>query len=311
MTQKARNLEVLKLNGIAVPTGFTLSDEYYSAALEAVADQVISALPSSQRISEIFLEVGIPEPAEKHLQRQLSAFPETCRFAVRSSGAVFGRGKMIREDSANISLAGQFESFLNVPRSLVAQAVLRCWTSLFNERSIASFEADRDYVLGSVMSVVIQEMIPARASAVIMTVDPLGDGKTGAIEFTLGPCEALVAGLTSPDEAIFHRDTCEIVATSVGSKIWQVAYGDFIAAGENANRVLTATEDRSHLSLSPETLRRLVALGLRIEGIFGVPQDIEIVITDDENIVVTQARAITTLPRDTTPLDYNQTGASS
>lgn len=306
MTQKARNLEVLKSNGISVPRGFALKDEHYRAAIAPIAEKIISALPSSDRIFEIISKAGMSSRTESCLREALSTLSGVERFAVRSSGSIRGHREMIREDSATVSLAGQFDSFLNVPRKLIPQAVLMCWSSLFNERSVACFAPDRDYVTESFMSVVIQEMIPARASAVMMTVDPQGNGDTGAIEFTWGPCEALVSGFVNPDEITFDRRSCDFSTPVLGSKRWLVYYSDFVSGKNNSHKVPIPREDRDRVSLDPKTLREIAALGLRVERLFGCPQDMEIVVTPDGNVVVTQTRAITTLPSIVMPLELVQ-----
>lgn len=303
MSEKARNLEILAANRIAVPKGFTLPAEHYQTAMKPLVGRIIAALPTPSRIERIFQVATIHPKTMRFLIDHLALLPEAERFAVRSSGAVVGRGISIREDSASVALAGQFDSFLNVPRELVPQAVLRCWASLFNERSVVSFGADREYVLGSAMSVVIQEMIPARTCAVMMTCDPTGDGETGAIEFSWGPCEAIVSGFVSPDEAIFHRGTRNIVSTSIGSKAWQVRYADFAATGDNAIKIATAKEDRTRLSMTTNVIADLVVLGQRIEQVFERPQDVELVITPDGRVVVTQSRAVTTLPATRIPFN--------
>lgn len=303
MNQKAHNLDVLAANKIIVPKGFVLSSEHYRKAIAPIEGRIIAALSKPLQIVDIFHASKIPLDTMKFLTDQLTLLPKASRFAVRSSGAVTVQGILIEEESANNSLAGQFDSYLNVPRALVPQAVLRCWASLFNERTVLRFEVNNDYVLSSTMSVLIQEMIPANASAVMMTCDPISDGEIGAIEFSLGPCEAIVSGFVNPDEAIFHRSSGKIISTRVGSKEWRVCYSDFEAAGNNARRIATKPNDRARLSLSSRTITDLVALGQRIERIFDYPQDVEAVITPDEQIVVTQSRAITSLPMK--PIPFN------
>jgi phosphoenolpyruvate synthase/pyruvate phosphate dikinase len=301
MTRKARNLEILRNHGISVPKGLTMDASHYRTAIELLTASIVDALPSSQRIKQIFLSAGMSTFSRSYLDTQLSLLAGVERFAVRSSGMVNEHGRHICEDSEEVSLAGQFESFLNVPRNHVPQAVCRCWASLFNERSIASFSADRDYVLSSTMSVVIQEMVPAKSSAVIMTIDPQGIGDIGGIEFTWGPCEAIVAGITSPDEVTFDRETGKILTTVVGPKERRVSYGVFSGENDNVRRVPTTPEERSLLSVNTITIKKMIDIGYEIELIFGRPQEIELVITSDDRIVITQARAITTLPNTITP----------
>ncbi len=297
MTSKAKNIEILRDNKIAVPNGFMLDAGHYRAMIAPITGSIIEALPSSRRIREIFLSAEIPDSSMAYLNAQLALFPGVKRFAVRSSGTVNDHGRSIREDSDETSLAGQFESFLNVSREYLPQAIRRCWASLFNERSIASFNADRGYVLSSAMSVLIQEMVHAQSSAVMMTVDPQSTGDVGAIEFTWGPCEAIVAGIASPDEITFHRDTGEILTTMIGFKECRVSYSPFNKTDRcNVIRVPTLPGERERLSVTTGTIKKMIRLGSQIERIFGCPQDVEAVIADDGQIVITQARPITVLP---------------
>lgn len=297
MNQKAANLSVLRDHGICVPGGFVLDGTHYRDAVGPSLAEISSALPDHRRIREIFAALTIPERTLSRITEQIDLLGHPRLFAVRSSGAVVSHGRTIVEDSANVSLAGQFDSYLAVPESQVPAAVRLCWASLFNERSIASFDADQSYVERSSMSVVIQEMVPAAASAVMMTVDPLGDGSVGGIELALGPCEAIVSGIASPDEILFSRATGEIVHLDIGAKKLMVVYEMFEADHSTNGRLVAAPDaERLRLSVEAHVVVSLIYLAHRIEAIFGSPQDIEAVITHDNRIVITQARSITRLP---------------
>jgi rifampicin phosphotransferase len=297
MSQKAKNLEILSAAGIVVPKGFALPAEHYQHAAGMLTDDIEEALPDAQKVEAIFKAMVLPSQTAQFIDMHLARLSGASRFAVRSSGAIaIGSGaEAVLEDSAETSLAGQFDSFLNVPVDMVGDAVKRCWASLFNARSISSFCNRRGYVRSSTMTVVIQEMITAKASAVMMTADPLGDGSTGAIEFTWGPCGAIVAGITSPDEAIFDRFTGCLLSIRLGRKERRIAYSDYGYAASNETKVVTTIKEQRIMSLESATLTRLIDLGAKIEQIFGRPQDIEAVVTDNNSIVVTQARPVTML----------------
>jgi pyruvate,water dikinase len=198
-------------------------------------------------------------------------------------------------------MAGQFESYLQVPRDMVLDAVRLCWASLFNRRSLESFGANADYIHESAMSVVVQEMVPAIASAVMMTVDPLGVGDVGGIELMVGPCEAIVSGIASPDEVMFSRSGGDVLRTAIGRKELKIEYEVFRNLVGNGRQVPVTQEERNVFSVSPEIVASLIRIGHRIECIFGTPQDVEIVITPSSQIMVTQARAITCVPVGTIP----------
>lgn len=297
MTRKADNLAVLAGHGIAVPRGFLLDGSHFTEALAAVGTQIGDALRDGEPLMEAFAESARPTARTKRaIDVGLAALDGAHRFAVRSSGTVVARGVRVDEDGTETSLAGQFESYLAVPAERVSEAVTRCWASLYNPRSVASFAADADYIEKSTMSVVIQEMIPAAASAVMMTMDPLGDGTTGGIEMTVGPCEAIVSGVASPDEVIFRRFDREIVSFAIGRKEHQVVYSDFDDGPSNSRLVPVDQDIRDELSVDRPVLDALIALCQRIELIFDRPQDIECVTTTAGDIVVTQTRAVTRLP---------------
>jgi pyruvate,water dikinase len=305
MSQKAKNLEILASAGIAVPQGFTLPPDHYQRAVSELAGAIDGAMPNAQNVQSVFATADLQANTKRFIDEHLARFPNVSRFAVRSSGSIAsGEGSLaILEDSAEMSLAGQFDSFLNVPAEMVGHAVKRCWASLFNARSIASFQGLVDYVRMSAMTVVIQEMIPAKASAVMMTADPLGDGRTGTIEFTWGPCGAIVSGITSPDEAVFDRATGRLVSVRVGRKERRVVYSDYGDADDNESRLGTTIEEQRIMSIESPTIMRLIALGNRIERLFGRPQDIEAVVTESNGIVITQARPVTMLADGYVPFD--------
>ncbi len=296
MSQKAKNLVALSRHGISTPRGFSLDATHYREAVAPFRDMIAAALPDSERIAEIFSSVPVPERTRAAVEAGLLSLAGASAFAVRSSGAVVARGRSVTEDSSLTSLAGQFVLFLQVPENCLFPAIRRCWGYLLIRRSIGSFRADSQYVRDSAMSVVIQEMVPAVASAVMMTVDPLGGGDVGGIELTLGPCEALVSGIASPDEVIFSRAGGGVLRTSIGMKELKIEYEVFRPCAGNGRRVPVRLEERARFSVSSEVVASLIRVGHRIECIFGQPQDVELVITPSGDIVVTQARAITRLP---------------
>ena len=282
-------------HGLPVPRGFSLDASHYRSFVQPLAQRILAALPCAERIESIFLDAPVTTDTDATLARGIDDLVGVDRFAVRSSGKVFANGCEQAEDDANTSLAGQFESYLNVPRALVADAVRRCWRSLYNQRSIDRFAADARYISNSEMTVLIQEMVPAKACAVMMTADPQGDGKIGAIEAAWGPCEVIVGGYANPDEILFDRQTGTVLSTSIGSKMVRVRYGDFTAKTENLFRDATALSERLTPALSDHEVSGLIKLGRNLEKIFGRPQDVEAVITFAGEIVITQSRPVTAL----------------
>jgi rifampicin phosphotransferase len=183
--------------------------------------------------------------------------PDT-KFAVRSSGTVLKNGEAIVEDSAKKSLAGQYESFLNVPPSEVANAVKLCWASLFNERSLHVFEAKTNgSFLDSKMSVVVQQMVLADVSAVMMTQDLLEKFPLLAMETTYGACEAIVSGKVTGDLITIDRNSIVVYKR------------DLAASGIKLSMIFSTGKIAAHTTLSPlrtkcEKLFRLITKWLYV-----------------------------------------------
>jgi pyruvate,water dikinase len=181
--------------------------------------------------------------------------------AVRSSG--------VSEDGAAASFAGQQETYLNVHGiEDVLRRVQECWASFFSPRAL--FYRSRKGALGDTrMAVVVQEMVEADKSGVMFTVDPIrGRYEYMVIEGAAGLGEAIVSGEITPDHYVVSREDGSIE-------------NQYVPGGGAA--VLTEDE-----------LAGLRTLGLRLEQLFGSPQDVEWCIRGNQVLLV-QSRPITTL----------------
>jgi rifampicin phosphotransferase len=177
--------------------------------------------------------------------------------AVRSSGTA--------EDLAAASFAGQHDTFLNVagPDALLA-AVRGCWASLWSERAVAYRRAQGWDARDLALAVVVQAMVPAERAGVLFTADPVSGRRDHlVIEAVSGLGEALVSGQATPSRAVVEKASLRLLA------------GD-------APLPVGALED-------------LARLGLRIEGAFGAPQDVEWAYADG-GCVILQARPLTAVP---------------
>jgi rifampicin phosphotransferase len=87
-------------------------------------------------------------------------------LAVRSSATA--------EDLPQASFAGQQETYLNVQaEEALLAAIQRCWASLWTMRGL-DYRSHRGIAPDAVsLAVVIQEMVPASASGVLFSVNPV------------------------------------------------------------------------------------------------------------------------------------------
>ncbi len=174
-------------------------------------------------------------------------------YAVRSSGA--------REDTGDLSYAGQYLTRLNVPADAVPAAVVDVYRSTFSD-AVLSYLVDHGVTpTATDFAVIVQEMVPADVSGVAFTVNPVTGADTEiVVEAAPGLGDDLVSGRVHASRTVVDWAT----DTTIES-------GD----------VLTAAEQRA-----------VVELALAVQRHYGFPCDVEWAISDGR-LRVLQARPIT------------------
>lgn len=302
---KVKNLAHLAKIGVRVPKGFGVCYNAYDnhvasliPRLEAIRTSGLSYVSMANLMRKAMILQPL-ESGEEIITALGKNMPKAEFFAVRSSGAPVVHGKSLVEDSKESSLAGQYTSYLLLPRHNVLEAVLWCYASLFSERCLAQFDVKKDaQYLRSRMSVLVQEMCVAELCGVAMTRDPLEDNDNiFGVEITYGACEALVSGNVQGDMHLIDRRSGVIISSELGSKKTKISYAP-LKSFEQSNQIYSVVTDveRNRFAASPELLARIFNLCMRIERQFGAPQDIEFVVVKGD-IIVTQARPITRLAR--------------
>jgi|TARA_B100001971_G_scaffold124604_1_gene114742 pyruvate,water dikinase len=297
--KKGENLRLLENNGILVPKGFVVSPDEFHSYSQQCRGEIQSQLRNGdtanayQNILKIIQDGKDANCLEERLGGMIDQETKGKYFVARSSGSGSYHGKIIEEDSEQTALAGQFDSYLMIPEDRLFDGIKLCWASLFNPRSQKVFDAKNNPTyIDSSMSVVVQEMILADKSFVMMTEDPLEDESTLGIESTYGPCETLVSGKDTGDLFLYRRQT-KTVERELSNKLYRAVYAPFTSAGENCKYEELPARLSSMSSLTDKEIGNIVEKGLEIEKIFGRPQDVEGVIADAQ-IYITQTRNITT-----------------
>ena len=168
-------------------------------------------------------------------------------YATLGQPPVAVRSSATAEDLPELSFAGQQDTFLHViGAEALLEAVVRCWSSLWTARAIG-YRARYGFPHGEVaLAVVVQEMVPAEASGVLFTANPLTGVRTQTvIDATLGLGEALVSGQVEPDHYVVDTAKGEILEKRLGSKA--IAIRGAEAGGVTATR--QAAAQRQALSL--------------------------------------------------------------
>jgi pyruvate,water dikinase len=239
---------------------------------------------AAARVRALVATVEVDDTLAASIQDAYRALGNDVAVAVRSSSAA--------EDSAEHSFAGEHDTYLWVHGADEVLARVRdCWASLFTTRAM---EYRRKVGLAGgadTMAVVVQEMVPARAAGVFMTLNPEnGDRSKVAVESVWGLGEPLVSGSATPDGFTLDKVTGDVVRRAVVDKPTELVR----AADGNGTATVTVAEDRRKApSLSESELVELLRLARLVERHFGCPQDGEFAIGPGEapdNVYLVQSR---------------------
>ena len=183
---------------------------------------------------------------------------KTKYVAVRSSATA--------EDSRSASWAGQLETYLNVSKKDLLKSIEKCRASINSPRAKAYKLQKKLNKKKISVAVVVQKMVPSEISGICFTANPITeDRKEMIIEAGHGLGEAIVGGKITPDSYTISKKLLILRINSRGS---------------------------GHLS-QKQTVQ-LAKLCLKIEKIFGYPQDIEWAFAKGKFYIL-QSRPITTL----------------
>ena len=298
---KAASLGRLLRAGFPVPAGFVL-----------VADAVRAYLRANSLESELAnLVARAPEALEGDILARLRAgrWPDELRSALAAACASLGermpvavRSSATAEDSATASFAGQYLTVLNVEGlDAVLDAVLACWASLYSATALhyrrvrgGDPPAGRAGADDPAMAVIVQAFIPAEASGVVFTLDPVsGDRGLVLIDAAWGLGEGVVAGIVSPDHYVVRKADSAIVRREMARKRVQVVP----APGGGTRNEELAGERATEPALRDEQAVELARIALAIEDLAGAPQDVEWALAGGR-IFVLQARPVTAAQTD-------------
>jgi phosphoenolpyruvate synthase/pyruvate phosphate dikinase len=250
---KAASLgEMIKV-GVSVPSGFVITTKAYVQ--------------------------GMNPKLEKAILQTFDQLGSKC-VAVRSSA--------VAEDSGGASWAGQLETYLNVNRSGLIEAVQKCWASIQSDHAQAygshhGFSHDDQAV-----AVVVQTMVDSKVSGVTFTVNPVtNDKKEIVIESVYGLGEMIVQGTVTPENFVVNKDNNNVTAQSPSRQKKMLVYRN----GKNHEVAIPATKLKKP-TLTPDQIKELSQVAQKIEKHYGCPQDIEWAIAGDKLYIV-QSRPIT------------------
>lgn len=293
---KGANLGAMFTAGIPVPDGFVVLSGCYDqffrmTGLDTRIGSFIQALnvndlEATSELSDQIMEWIKQEPlpddiAEIILEHfdQLSA----PLVAVRSSASA--------EDAASTAWAGQLETYLGTTRANLLTNIRRCWASLFSPRAL-TYRFQNNLMTTTIsVAVVVQKMVASEVSGVAFSVHPVSqDPDQMIIEAGFGLGEAVVSGIITPDSYVISKNSKEILEIYPSEQ----NKGIFLNQ-KGGNEWKEIPYNRSGaLKLTPEQIKELAEIIIRIESYFQFPSDIEWAMKNGKFYIL-QCRPITTL----------------
>jgi len=306
--KKCANLGEIAKAGLPVPNGFCLSVSAYGIFMEltGAAEEIRRHLETHKpaaddvegihTLSRVMRQTVESKPLPPEMADTiLSYYSELCDRACALDVAVSTRS------AGAVSHPGQYETYLNVKgKDDLLDKVRKVWASTFNGRSLA-FRIKKGLPLGNEpIGVAILAMVQARSAGIAFSADPnTGDTSKIIVEANWGLGESVVSGELMPDRWVIDKETLEIRERTLGRKEKATICLD--CGIEDAE---ISPEKASSFCLSDEELKEIAKLANRLEAHFGLPQDIEWAVAEDQpfpNIVLLQTRPVVIAKHD--PVD--------
>ncbi|MEW6594857.1 MAG: PEP/pyruvate-binding domain-containing protein [Thermodesulfobacteriota bacterium] len=296
---KATHLATMRNTiGLRVPHGFVITAHAFqrflgeSGLTPIIADKLAQLEKSPQAdlegiskdIRALVREAPLPNPIAEAIMEAYRDLEGKTRPGVR----VAMRSSAVGEDS-EASFAGQYTTVLNVSHATLLDAYKEVVASKYSPRAILYRRqfgfADEE----TPMCVAGIEMIDARVSGVLYTVDPARpNADEMKISAILGLGEHLVSGESSPDEYFLDRGTGQIVQRELRPKTTR------LVAGENGGTRLeeVSAPERLEPSIDDTTVLALAEAGKRAEEHFQSPQDMEWAMDQKQRLFFLQSRPL-------------------
>jgi pyruvate,water dikinase len=263
---KAMSLSEMIKAGMNVPPGFSITTNVYNSGLNSeIENQILKA----------FDKLGAD------------------RVAVRSSA--------VAEDSKSASWAGQLETYLNVNKSELIDAVKKCWDSVNSEHAKEYASQNKVSEADKSVGVVVQKMVDSDVSGVMFTANPVSNNLDEIVlEAIYGLGELIVQGAVTPENLIINKKTGRVVGSSSSRQAKMLVYKN------GKNEEVEVPDNKLNRSiLSEAEIKELTDTAIRIEKHYGIPQDIEWAI-ENGKLYITQSRPITTLGLNETEASLEQ-----
>jgi len=292
---KGASLGEMTKAGLAVPPGFVVLANAFDRFIEgtdinveidarlknANHKDINSVDRASNEIRAIIKKTKMPNDIKEEILAEFKKLK--AKFvAVRSSATT--------EDSSVASWAGELETYLNVTEKNAAEAVKKCWSSLFTPRAIFYRFEKKLHKQKVSVAVVVQKMVQSEISGICFTVHPVTrDHNQMVIEAGFGLGEAIVGGMVTPDTYVLRKEDLSILDINVSEQSFAI-----VKAPRGIIHKKLSAKIGGRQKLTGRQIVELAKLCKKIEEHYKHPQDIEWAL-EKNKFYITQSRPITTL----------------
>ncbi len=296
---KARNLALMKRNGLPVPEWIVLTTDFFDrfmggglGELNHLLGQNVHQQKQVGKLAEKLQDLVLKQDFSDDLKQEIiQGVKRLCPdmdsyFSVRSSA--------VDEDGKLHSFAGQLESFLYVkPDDNLFESIKQCFASTYSERVMVYRFVNKIPFPGVRPAVIVQQMIFGDVSGVMFTGNPLTQNPDETlINATWGIGEGIVSGELDSDTWVLD-EIGGITKKRIIPKKEKITFNQEAGFGTVTNSVEESRVEEP--SLDDDTVTELYLIGQNIEAVFGhFPQDVEFC-RKDGKLYILQARPVTTL----------------
>lgn len=280
---KAANLGELEQHGFNVPPGFCVTGRALSHlidqnALQPRIDGIADTLDyedyegMEQKTSEIkalISKARIPDDLHREISASIKELCQTDEpfVAVRSSVAV--------KNSPISSFPGMMDTYHYLKgEEEIVKHIKMCWASLWTVRAtINRFHKGIDHRLG-LIAPIVQKMVHSEVAGVLFTANPITSLRDEmVIEANWGLGESVVSGKSMNDFFVLTKSPLALKDKRISRKTLIICFDEDKGCGR---REMEVEPDRMNApTLTGKQALELGDMGLKIEKVFGFPQDIE------------------------------------
>lgn len=262
-----------------------IGEEIYRTIEEADITDLDELNKAAGKAREIIETTPMPDEIKEAI---VKAYEELRKKTKDKNLLVAVRSSATAEDLPGASFAGQQDTYLNVTGEDLLEKVQKCWGSLFTPRA-TMYRVEKGFRHEDVLiSVAVQQMVNSRSAGVMFTLEPTtGERDKILINSGWGLGEAIVSGKITPDEFLVDKNTLKILKKDIAKKTTQFQMDP--ATGETKH-IPVEDDKQEKPSLTDEEVITIAKYGKQIEDHYGVPQDIEWAIDQNNNIYILQSR---------------------